>query len=83
MQLQPLTTSEILTKADLIKWLQESDIPDEAELTLKLDEPTGNLVLWFYWSFMAGAFGDDCVVFNLESKSLTKEIVEREQSNGN
>ena len=79
---EPLVTTKTLTKGDLARWLRESDIPDEAELTLKLDESTGNLGLWFYWSFMAGAFGDDCVVFDLESKSLAKEIVERERNNG-
>ena len=74
--LPPLMCS--CTKAEMLKWLQESDIPDDAELTI--GHYDGCFKLWWRWSFLAGAFGDDFVQFDkAESDMLKREI---EENNG-
>ena len=45
--LPPLQCS--CTKAEMLKWLQESDTPDDAELTIGYYD--GCFKLWWRWSF--------------------------------
>lgn len=53
--------------------MEKSDTPDNAELAI--DYRDGKFVVWLRWSYMAGAFGDDMVVFDkVDSDELKKEI---------
>ena len=73
MQEKPLTTNKPLSKKDLIEYLQNSDIPDDAECTLSFDEENG-FYLHFYWSEDAGAFGQTAVTFDIEKDDLLHDI---------
>ena len=69
--LKPLPGS--CTKTEMLEWLQKSDTPDDAELTIGYQE--GKFILWWRWSYLAGAFGDDFVYFGkAESDCLKREM---------
>ena len=68
---KPLSTNGPLSKDQLIEYLQQADIPGDAECTLQFDE--GKFYLHFYWSEDAGAFGHTAVNFDIESKELIDE----------
>lgn len=73
-----LNTEPGITKAQLKEWLEKSDTPDNAELSIDYRE--GNFVLWWRWSYSAGAFGDDMVIFDkVDSDELKKEIRREEE----
>lgn len=77
----PLRTSKGVTKQEMIEWLKSSDTPDNAELYIGHDEDTDEICLYFGWSFMSGAFGDDFVRFSkAESDMLLKEISDDRKS---
>ena len=76
--MQAITTDNTnVTKSQLQEWLNSCDIPDDAELTLSYEN--GQFSLWWRWSFLAGAFGDDMVIFSkADSDSVIKNIPMKE-----
>lgn len=76
MMIDPLTTEHGVTKAQLKEWLEKSDTPDDAELTIGYQE--GHFVLWWRWSYLAGAFGDDMVVFDKADSDCLKREMEHD-----
>ena len=67
------------TKKQMLEWLQKTDTPDDAELTLGYDE--GCFKLWWRWSYLAGAFGDDFVTFTKTESDVTlSEVIEQGQA---
>ena len=61
-----LTTNKRVSKKDLMNYLLNADIPDDASLTLKRNGD--DFSLFFYWSEGPGAFGQTVVKFEAESK---------------
>ena len=75
---QPLAMQGYCTKKEMLEWLKNCDTPDEAELTLTYNE--GQFVLYWRWSYMSGAFGDDFVKFSkAESDCVKREMKYDEQ----
>ena len=62
-----LSTVHRISKRELIDYLENEDIPDDASLTLKNDN-NGVPTLFFYWSEGPGAFGHIAVFFDAEAK---------------
>ena len=62
-----LSTIHRISKLELINYLENEDIPDDARLTLKNDN-NGVPTLFFYWSDGLGEFGHTAVFFDAEAK---------------
>ena len=75
MEQTALSTDECVTKKDLMEWLKNSDIPDDAELRLRYDDEKLKFVVALGWSYSAGAFQDDVVEF---SKAESEWILKHE-----
>lgn len=68
---KPLSTNGPLSKDQLIEYLQNADIPGDAECTLLFDN--GKFYLYFYWGEDTGACGRAAVNFDIESKELVED----------
>ena len=75
--IDPLTTEHGVTKAQLKEWLEKSDTPDDAELDITYSDD-GQIVLYWRWSFLAGAYGDEMVVFSKAESNCFKREIEYE-----
>ncbi len=69
-----LTTNKLVSKKDLMEYLEKAGIPDDASLTLRFDGKVFSLL--FYWSEGPGAFGETVVKFDAETPIVIKKIVD-------
>jgi len=69
---KPLSTNLSFSKLQLIQYLQNADIPDDAECRLQFDD--GKFYLCLYWSEKGGVYGHRIVDFDLESKKLVDDV---------
>ena len=61
-----LSTVHRISKHELMDYLQKSDIPDNASLTLRRNRD--DFSLFFYWNDGPASFGETVVRFDAESK---------------
>lgn len=74
---EPLKTDNGVTKQEMMEWLKNSDIPDNAELWLMYDEEKKKFFLEFAWSFLAGSFGDAFVDFSYPHSNMVLKEIDR------
>lgn len=82
-----LSTINGISKRELIDYLENSDIPDDANLMLKKNMD-GIYILFFRWGDAPKLFGHTVVKFDIESKEVVEieskgDLFSRKMAQGN